>query len=367
MLGAIGLVGFGSASAGSTTTTAAEPDCVTQTMQGMSPAERIGQLFLVGMNVNEGLSPELTSLIRTFHFGNILFVGNSTSGVERIRQLTDAVQKLAPGAKMFIAANQEGGQIQPLKGPGFAAIPPATVQGTMPPAALEQLAKKWGAELRDAGVNLNLAPVMDVVPAGTEAANAPIGALQRQFGSTTQTVAGHGTAFIRGMQNAGIATTAKHFPGLGRVRGNTDFTADVVDTSTTENDVETFQAAINNKVPFVMIALARYTRIDRAHLAAYSAEIVTGLLRHRMGFTGVVVSDDLGAAATATISPADRAEEFLKAGGDLITEQDPGVAGQMVIAIQARMKTDEGLADQVASGVKSVLTAKAKYGLLSCG
>ena len=95
----------------------------------------------------------------------------------------------------------------------------------LPPAQLRGLARTWGGELRAAGVDLNFAPVMDVVPAADTSQNAPIGQLMREFGHTPAVVAGHGTAFIQGMTAAAEATTAKHFPGLGRVLGNTDFSA----------------------------------------------------------------------------------------------------------------------------------------------
>ena len=119
------------------------------------------------------------------------------------------------------------------------------------------------------------------------------------------------------MSASGVATTAKHFPGLGRVVGNTDFSAGVVDAVTTANDpyLGSFRAAIGAGVPFVMVALATYTRIDPAHLAAFSPLVIGGLLRGDLGFRGVVMSDDLGAtAAVASMLPGQRALSFLLAG-----------------------------------------------------
>jgi beta-N-acetylhexosaminidase len=155
------------------------------------------------------------------------------------RQVTQVVQSLASAGatarvQFFIAANQEGGQVQELQGPGFSEIPSAMAQGQLSAAELQRQAAAWGRELRSAGVNLDLAPVMDVVPAATASQNAPIGAVQREFGHTPQATGTHGVAFIRGMRQAGVATTAKHFPGLGLVTANTDFAAGVVDTTTEE-------------------------------------------------------------------------------------------------------------------------------------
>src|SRR6185437_10837438 len=141
---------------------------------------------------------------------------------------------------------------QALRGPGFSTMPSALDQGTVAPPALRAAAAEWGRQLAAAGVNLNFAPVMDVVPPGTDAQNQPIGALQRAFGHDPGTTGRHGAAFVRGMRAAGIATTAKHFPGLGRVVGNTDFTAQVTDTVTTPSDpyLASFHRAIRAGVPF---------------------------------------------------------------------------------------------------------------------
>jgi beta-N-acetylhexosaminidase len=94
-----------------------------------------------------------------------------------------ATQPITGGARFFVAANQEGGQVQQLTGPGFSVMPSAVTQGTWSVSALRAAAAGWGGELRAAGVNLDLAPVMDVVPAGGASTNAPVGELDRQFGS----------------------------------------------------------------------------------------------------------------------------------------------------------------------------------------
>ena len=338
----------------------------------MTETQRVGQLFLVGI-AGDPIS-EVAQAVDTYHFGSLLFTGDSTAGTAGIAEQASAVQALASSAatarvRFFIAANQEGGQVQQLQGPGFATIPSALSQGQLPASVLQQQAETWGRELRLAGVNLDLAPVMDVVPAATASENQPIGALQREFGYDVDTVASHGLAFIKGMQQAGVATTAKHFPGLGRVLGNTDFTSDVVDTVTSADStyLQSFQSAIEAGVPFVMIALATYTRIDPDHLAAFSSRIMRDLLRDQMHFNGVIVSDDIGsAAAVAGLSPASRGIDFLAAGGDLITSQSLGPAELMDQAILARVADDASFRATVNSAVKRILAAKQAYHLMSC-
>jgi beta-N-acetylhexosaminidase len=372
----VGVIAAGCGSASSQAATpppSAKPgDCPATVFDRMTEAERVGQLFLVGIPVDGGPGAEAIEAIRDHHLGSVLFGGNSTAGTGAIADITRQVESLTgatAGVKFFIAANQEGGEIQPLKGPGFATIPSALTQGTMSTEALEHAAQTWGRELRQAGVNLDLAPVMDVVPPGTAAENAPIGALDREFGDNPTTNGEHGAAFIRGMSEAGVATSAKHFPGLGRVRGNTDFTADVVDDQTTADDpyLASFQAAIDAGVPLVMVALATYTRIDPGHLAVFSTRIMQGILRDRMHFTGAIMSDDLGeAAAVAGIAPGTRAIDFLTAGGDMITSQTVPAAVAMDEAVLRRAGEDAAFRADVSTAVMKILGVKQSYRLLPC-
>jgi beta-N-acetylhexosaminidase len=344
--------------------------CVAQVLGGLTLAQRVGQLFLVGVD-DDIAGPALTAAEQAYHFGSLL-LNESAAGTAQLAAQTAAMQELArpgtDGVRFFIAANQEGGQVQQLTGPGFATMPSELVQGTWSVSTLRAAATDWGTDLRAAGVNLDLAPVMDVVPQGTAASNAPIGALDREFGFNPATNGEHGTAFIQGMAAAGVTSVAKHFPGLGRVTGNTDFTSDVVDNVTTATDpyLNSFRAAVGAKVPMVMVALATYTRIDPRELAVFSP-IVMRLLRGGLGFGGVIVSDDLGeAAAVQAIAPATRATDFLTAGGDLITSQDLAPAEQMAAAVVARAEGSAAFRATVDAAAQRVLAAKQAAGLLPC-
>jgi len=220
-----------------------------------------------------------------------------------------------------------------------------------------------------AGVNLNFAPVMDVVPPGSDAQNQPIGVLMRGYGHDPATVGDHGIAFLRGMARARVATTAKHFPGLGRVKGNTDFAARVVDRSTTRDDpyLEPFRQAVDAGVPFVMVALATYTRIDPDDLAVFSSIVMGRMLRGDLHFTGVIVSDDLGeATAVAAIQPGQRAIDFLSAGGDMVVSKTVGPAVAMARAIVSRTRNNGSFRARVDDAVLRILREKGRSGLLPC-
>ena len=346
--------------------------CAARVFARMTAAQRAGQLFMVGIAGSPG--SEVARAVAAYHFGSLLFGTTAAASLTELRQVTAADQALASAAatarvRFFIAADQEGGEVQRLRGPGFAAIPSAVTQGEQAPGTLQRETAGWGRELRRAGVNLDLAPVMDVVPPGTAGRNQPIGALRREFGSDPQTVAAHGVAFLRGLRQAGVAATAKHFPGLGRVTGNTDLTAGVVDPVTVPGDpyLGSFQAAIDGGVPFVMVSLASYPRIDPRHLAVFSSRTMRTLLRTRMHFGGVMISDDMGAAAAvASLSPAARAISFLNAGGDMILSVSLPAAAAMDTAVLSKMKRDPAFRTAADDAVMHILVAKQTYGLLPC-
>ena len=351
----------------------AEASCAERTLAGMTEAQRIGQVLMIGLE-KDALNAAERAAVADFHVGSFAFTTQSRAGVKAIRALTDDVQALATrestaGVGFFVAANQEGGLIQGLGGAGFDVIPSALDQGSMSVATLRQKAARWGRQLAQAGVNLDLAPVADVVPPGTDGTNAPIGQLHREYGHDPSTAASHVAAFIGGMTQAGIATSAKHFPGLGRVAGNTDVTGDVVDSVTTRDDpfLQPFAAAIDGGVPFVMVSLATYTQIDPDHLAVFSPTIVDGMLRGDRGFDGVVISDALGATAVASIPPGTRAIDFLGAGGDMIISNKTPPAIEMIKAVAARVASDDEFRARVDDAAMHVLRAKEAAGLLTCG
>ena len=350
----------------------AQASCTQSVFNSMTEAQRVGQLFLVGVPSNAATS-QVVSAVDDYHLGSVLLTKTSAS-VSTLAGGTAGIQALATkqatdGVRFLVAANQEGGEIQQLSGSGFSAMPSELVQGQSSLSTERTDAAQWASELKAAGVNLDLAPVMDVVPEATASANAPIGELDREFGYDPVTNGTHGVAFIQGMAQAGVAATAKHFPGLGRVAGNTDFTSGVTDTVTTPDDpnLGSFQDAINARVPFVMIALALYTKIDPAHLAVFSPTVIQTMLRQRMGFSGVVVSDDLGQAAQVqSMSYGARAADFLNAGGDLITSQAIAPAEAMATAVLADANASASFRGEVAAAVEKILAAKQALGLLPC-
>lgn len=347
------------------------PPTPAQVLARMSEAQRVGQLFMVGSPAT-GTNLAVVGDVVNYHVGSAFLAGRSSAGVSATRSGDDQLQTLATTAAtsnvpLLISTDQEGGYVQVLSGPGFSTIPTALYQGTETLATNQAQAQTWGAQLDAAGVKLDLAPVLDVVPPGTAADNPPVGQFQREFGYYTGTVAGHGAAFATGMRAAGVGTGGKHFPGLGRVTANTDTSSGVTDTVTTRNDpyfVIPYRAAIAAGVPVVMVSTAYYSRIDPANRAAFSPTVIGTLLRGDLGFPGVVISDDLAnARQIADLTPAARAVDFLAAGGDLVLTVDPYTIPQMVPAVLARASTDSAFRAHIDQAVLRILQLKSSLGL----
>ena len=338
----------------------------------MSTAQRVGQLFMVGTPAT-GVSSAAATAIGAYHVGNVILTGRSTAGAAPIRALTARLDRLATGTAtagvpLWISTDQEGGYVQVLQGPGFSRMPTALTMGTWSTTALTSAARTWGRQLRRSGVNMNLAPVLDTVPAATASTNAPIGHWQREFGHTPTVVTAKGGAFLSGERAVDLAMTAKHFPGLGRVTGNTDTTAGVTDTVTTRTsaDITPFRDAVNAGAHLLMVSSAYYARIDASHPAVFSPTVIRGMIRGDLGFSGIVISDDLGnAKQLAAWSPGARAVGFISAGGDVVLTVNPSVIPAMVNAVTARAASDSVFRGRVQAAVLRVLTVKARYGLLS--
>lgn len=328
-------------------------------------AARVGQLLMVGVPA-AGTSDAALRQLGRYRVGGVILTGRSHAGTSATAALTARVQAAVPGPAVLVATDQEGGAVQVLTGPGFSAIPSARSQGRWSPAELRARAGDWGGQLRAAGVRVNLAPVADTVPPGVS--NPPIGAFGRQYGSDPATVATHAAAFAAGLTDAGVVPTAKHFPGLGRVSANTDVSSGVTDRVTTRTDpfLAPFRAVIRTGHPFVMMSSAVYSRIDPGQPAAFSPTVITGVLRRDLGFDGVVVSDDLGAARQVSAVPAgDRAVRFVAAGGDLVLTVSPATLPAMFDALYDRAARDRAFRARVDRSAERILLAKQRLGLVA--
>jgi beta-N-acetylhexosaminidase len=345
--------------------------CVAANLAAMSLEAQVGQLLMVGTKV---ASPaDLADTVRKYHLGGVFLAGRSSASAATLHQGVAALQaaaKASGGIPLQVGVDQEGGEVQTLKGTDFPAVPTAVDQGKMDPATLAARTTDMARRLLPAGITIDLAPVADTVPPSFAGTNPPIDGYEREYGSTPAAVSADISTVVKSMQSTGLLTTIKHFPGLGRVHANTDTSANAVDSLTTVDDpfLDPFAAGIKAGTAAVMVSLATYTKMDPNSVAAFSQPIVTGLLRQKLGFTGLVISDDMGAAvAVSNVSVGNRAVRFIQAGGDMVLTVQPTDAAPMTAALLAQAQSSPAFKAQVTASAGRVLRSKYRAGLMTCG
>ncbi|WP_369134759.1 glycoside hydrolase family 3 N-terminal domain-containing protein [Modestobacter sp. I12A-02662] len=341
------------------------PSCAERTLAGLDPAARAGQLLMVGVPAEDpgsGLAGAAGVPV-----GGVFLHGRSKADAATLGAAVAGLQA-SSAVPLQVAVDQEGGLVRTLQGPGFDELPRAVEQGARPPEEVRSTVTALARQLRAASVTLDLAPVADVVPAGTEAANPPIGASGRQYGSDPAHVADVVGTVVRALQDGGVAATAKHFPGLGRVTVNTDTDLGATDPRTTADDpaLRPFAAAVDAGTAAVMVSSATYPQLDPDAPAVFSPAVV-GLLRDRLGFDGVVMSDDLGrAVAVSQVPPERRAVDAVAAGVDVVLTVRAADAQPMAQALTDRAAADPAFAARVTESAGRVLALKERFGLLTC-
>ena len=361
-----GRTGSPSAPASGSGSPAPEVSAVDAAYDRMTPAQRVGQLFMIGMTAT-GPTQEMLDAMADHAGGNAFLRGGSDDGAEAVAAVTaqlEATSTIA-GVRPFVSADQEGGSAQALTGGGFSDMPSGVTQGLSAKNDLRTAARDWAAELQAAGVNVDLAPVGDVVPAEIGVANAPIGYFRREYGATPEVAAPAVAAFVRGMQNGDVAASVKHFPGLGRATGNTDSDATATDP-TVRGDalIAPFAKAVRARVAMVMVSSANYPGIDPDNRACFSPTVLRDMIRGDLGFEGVIISDSFGSASVAGTPPGERAVRFLEAGGTMVLDTNYLDLEPMTTAVLARAETNPAFAALVEADVRLVLAAKDRFGLL---
>ena len=349
----------------------ARSSCVSRVLAGMTTSQRVGQLFVSAVSTSGPTGTEL-AVLRRNDIGSVILMGHTTTGTTSSgHHPTCAVPRPDSGRNPGRSAGvgRPGGRSDPgTRWPRLLADAQRGRSGQLAGLAVAAERHRVGPPVERSRVSLNLAPVVDVVPADQTAVNQPI-VSSRGYGHTASTVARQSSAFVRGMKKAGELTTLKHFPSLGHVRGNTDFSSNITDNVTRSNGefIETYRSGIQAGARFVMIALVTYTKIDPHHLAIFSPTVVRTLLRDRIGFGGVVISDDLGkAVAVRSIPAGQRATGFLSSGGDMVLTVAPPTVDAMTSAVLTKVKTDPAFRKSVDASVRRVLAAKISGGLLTC-
>jgi len=340
-------------------------------MDQMTLEEKVGQLFIVHVYGKSAEDPnyEQTNLemkrggknfkeiIEKYHVGGIIYFNwtdniGTPADLEQVNALSNDLQKIAMGQKhgipLFIATDQEGGIVQRLKEPGTV-FPGNMALGAARSSDLAyQSAAVLGKELMSLGINMNFAPVLDV---NVNYLNPVIGV--RSFGEDPDLVAKLGVSQVRGYQDQGILTTAKHFPGHGDTDVDSHYGLPIIhhDPETLKKvDLKPFQAAIEAGTDAIMTAHIVVPALDGSGLpATLSRPILTGLLREEMGFEGLIITDSLGMSGANVLPPEEVPVQAFLAGNDiLLNPPDVELAYQAVLkAVKEGRIAEERLNESV--------------------
>jgi beta-N-acetylhexosaminidase len=281
----------------------------------------LGQLLMIGIP-GMVLDSESLSLIREHGVGNfILFARNVKGGPDQAKKLCDDLNEACADAGLpppLIAVDQEGGAVQRLGPPFWPGIlsNQEVALSKNPETQANAQAETAAKVLNFLGIGLNLAPVLDLVPTGTE------GVLKgRSYGPDPREVSILGEKYIRTLQANGIGATAKHFPGIGRVEKDPHFQRPVVTASkeTLMHEMSPFREGVKAGVKAVMTSHVVFSSLDPDEPATFSKIIVNELLRRELDFQGLLLTDDLEMGGiTGHGSLGEAAVRAILAGHDLL-------------------------------------------------
>ena len=318
-----------------------------------------GQRLMVGFD-GTTLNADLKQLIGTLKVGGLILFARNVETPDQIRKLCAEAQAHAADCgqpPLFIAIDQEGGQVARLKAP-FTQFPEKPPLKNRADAA--NFARITAQELLDVGINMNMAPVMDVADPSIDSIM-----VKRAFSHDPVIVADIGAAVIAGLQKRQVMAVAKHFPGIGRTTldSHIDQPHLDADAETLQTDLVPFTAAVDHRVAGMMLSHIRYSALDPDLPASLSVKIARDLLRNQMGYDGLILTDDLDMGAIRNYFDIDTAVNcILAADIDLILICHKGPAqGRAFARTCAWLEKESGSRLCGLDSVRRILRFKQQY------
>lgn len=345
-------------------------DWVEERIREMTLEQKVGQMFMVGFG-NPGDQPayeindQIRTLIQEKHVGGVILFSRNVQTPEQVGKLTGELQTLAlsssPRLPLLVSIDQEGGSIIRIR-EGVTLFPGNMALGaTRDPSLAYEAGRITGLELRAMGINMNLAPVVDL---NNNPQNPVIGA--RSFGEDPDMVGRMVEANIRGYHAGAVLTAVKHFPGHGdtSVDSHVDLPAISRDREQLEKaDLIPFRRAIAQGVDAVMTAHVTFPAIEPSDLpATLSRRVLTGLLRNELGFDGVIITDDMEMGAIAQrFGSAKAAVRAIQAGADMVLVcHTLSVQKESIEAVMQAVRNGEISEERIDQSVRRILKLKSK-------
>ena len=331
----------------------------------MSLRDLAGRVLCAGFPATEAgtLPPELQSRLDRDALGGIILFKRNLGALTETAALIDQANRHARNAgtaSPLIAIDQEGGRVARLGAP-FLRLPPMRKLGERDDLTLtERCGRVLGQQLAQLGITLDFAPVMDI---DTNPANPVIG--DRSFGRTPEVVTAHALAFAKGLEQAGVASCAKHFPGHGDTDLDSHFALPRITHDRARLDAVELAPfrACKGTIPSIMTAHVLFDALDKDVPATLSKRVITGLLREELGYDGVIVSDDLEMKAVAAHwGIAESAVRAIEAGCDLLlvcsslTELEAAES-----ALAKRAEANEAFRSRLEEAAGRVLQMRKRY------
>lgn len=324
----------------------------------------VGPLFMIGMP-GPDLDPDTASLIRSQAVGGVILFRRNIRDPLQLASLCTQLQECAlnvHGVPLLLAVDQEGGRVSRLK-PPFTQFPGNEAMGRDPEPLRQAraFARITAREMRLVGLNMDCAPVMDV---GREALERHL--MGRILSDQPEMVGRLGRAIIRGLQSGGVMAVAKHFPGLGTARLDPHQELPVIDAPAEDlwsRHIAPFTAAIAEGVAGIMTSHALYPALDPHRPPTLSGRIMETILRAKMGFRNLIVTDDLEMGAISKQWGVVRAAVMAaEAGADLLLIcSDQSAARDAMALLARRMAGDARLSRGVEASLARITAIKGRY------
>jgi beta-N-acetylhexosaminidase len=322
--------------------------------------EKIGQLFMIGFT-GTSVTPDLAEFLEEYQPGGVILFSRNLESIDQIVELTNTLQQHSRRSPLLISIDQEGGRVSRLP-KGFTVFPPCELFGRCHSSELAYAAAATIAkELRAVGINMNMAPVLDV---DSNPDNPVIG--DRAFGATPDLVSELGLVTAAGLQENRVIACGKHFPGHGDTNADSHKELPVVEAPRERLErveLPPFRRAAEARIASMMTAHVLYKALDDRLPATLSPDIITGVLRRALQYEGVVLTDDLEMQAIAGhYGVGDAAIRAVMAGCDVVLickDRDHQIAAFEAVAKAA----DSGIipSDRVDQSIARVQRLKRRY------
>lgn len=338
---------------------------VDKIMAAMSTEEKVGQLLMIGFGGTE-VNPQIDMWVRERRVGGVALFARNIVNLQQTVRFTQQLQALAnDGVPLFLALDQEGGNVIRVK-EGAILLPGNMALGaTRSPTLAFVSGQALAVDLKLLGFNMNLAPVLDV---NSNPKNPVIGV--RSYGEKPELVGELGAWYVRGQQEMGVAAVAKHFPGHGDTISDSHYAMPSIHANLqrlTDMELRPFQEAMNAGLDAVMTAhIALPNVAEKKDIpATLSKTVLTDVLRKRMGFDGVVITDGLEMQGIIENYGTGRAAVLaILAGADMpMVLWTPKKKEEVYQSLLTAVRTGEISAERLDESVRRILTVKQRRGL----